>query len=273
MESLKDYFSSEHDFHRILLLMISIFVFWNIENLVSITFKYKKWKHAFTNSLFMFTAAPVQFLLGFALVETIHWESINHFGLFYLIPGLSNSWLQLIFTFVFLDFFEYVYHIIMHKVKRLWMFHLVHHSDNVVDVSTVLREHPGETFVRLLFTTFWVFLLGASFWAVLFHQFIQIGSNVFAHSNFKLPKKIDRIVGFVFITPTLHHIHHHYKLPYTDNNYGDVLSIWDRIFGTFGRLKDYEINCGIDNYMDAKENENFVNLVKIPFGKYRPPVS
>jgi sterol desaturase/sphingolipid hydroxylase (fatty acid hydroxylase superfamily) len=221
----------------------------------------------------MLTAAPIQYLLGFALVKTIHWESINHIGLFYEVQCFSNDWVQLIFTFIFLDFFEYVYHIIMHKIKRLWMFHLVHHCDRIVDTSTVLREHPGETFFRLSLTTFWVFLLGASFWAVLFRQFIQIASNVFVHSNFKLSKRVDRIVGFVFITPTIHRIHHHFKQPYTDNNYGDVLSVWDRIFGTFGRLKEGEINCGVDSSMDTKENANFIRLLKMPFGKYRPPVS
>ncbi|PIH02801.1 hypothetical protein CS542_03340 [Pedobacter sp. IW39] len=40
--------------------------------------------------------------------------------------------------------------------------------------------------------------------------------------------------GLLFITPNLHHVHHHFELPYTDCNYGDVFSIWDRLFGTQG---------------------------------------
>lgn len=271
MENLKVYFSSEHDLHRILLLTASIFIFWNIENMISINLNYRKWKHALTNSLFVFTAVPVQFLLGIIIVKTIHWESINHFGLFYLLPGSLNVWLQLILAFILLDFFEYVYHVIMHKVKRLWMFHLVHHSDSVVNVSTTLREHPGETLIRLSFSALWVFLLGAPFWVVLFHQFVQIASNVFVHSNFRLPKKLDKYAGLIFITPNLHHVHHHYQQPYTDSNYGDILSIWDRFFGTFRRLNTHETIFGIDSYMDTKESSNFKNLIHIPFGEYRPP--
>lgn len=270
MKNLIAYFSIEHDTHRIFLLLFSIFIFWNIENIIAITTNYKKWKHALTNSLFVFTAAPVQLLLGFILVKTIHWESIHHFGLLFMLPQLSHPMAQLIFAFIFLDFFEYVYHVIMHKVKRLWMFHLVHHSDRVVDVSTTLREHPGETFVRLSFSTVWVLLLGAPFWIILFHQFFQIAANVFVHSNFRLSNKWDKVAGLIFITPNLHHVHHHYQQPYTDSNYGDILSIWDRLFGTFSTLKITDTTFGIDNYMEEKENTDFKNLVKIPFGKYRP---
>ena len=269
MNKLIEYFSVEHDTHRILLLVCSIFLFWNIENIVALTIDYKKEKHALTNSLFVFLAAPIQFALGYVLVKIIHWENINHIGILYTLPRVSMGFAQLIFSFIFLDFFEYVYHVIMHKVKRLWMFHLVHHSDRVVDVSTTLREHPGETLIRLSFSTFWVFLLGAPFWVILFHQFIQIASNVFVHSNFRLPKRIDKIAGLIFITPNLHHVHHHYQQPYTDSNYGDILSIWDRLFGTFRTLKITDTTFGIDNYMDEMENTNFKNLIKIPFGKYR----
>ena len=71
------------------------------------------------------------------------------------------------------------------------------------------------------------------------------------------------------LTPNLHHVHHHYQQPYTDSNYGDILSIWDRLFGTFRTLKITDTTFGIDNYMDELENTNFKNLIKIPFGKYR----
>ena len=133
-----------------------------------------------------------------------------------------------------------------------------------------LREHPGETLVRLLFSTFWVFLLGAPFWVILFHQFVQIASNVFVHSNFRLSAKVNNLAGLLFITPNIHHVHHHYQQPYTDSNYGDILSIWDRLFGTFKKLELSGTVFGIDNYMNPEEIENFGNLVKIPFGNYRP---
>ncbi len=120
----------------------------------------------------------------------------------------------------------------MHKIKTLWRFHLVHHSDNTVDISTTLREHPVENIVRLSFTLLWVMLSGAFFWAILLRQIIQVFTTMFAHINYRLPEKLDNIIGFVFITPNLHQVHHHYQMPYTDSNYGDVLSIWDRLYDT-----------------------------------------
>ncbi|MFL5731508.1 MAG: sterol desaturase family protein, partial [Cytophagaceae bacterium] len=154
-------------------------------------------------------------------------------------------------------------------VKRLWMFHVVHHSDTVVDVSTTLREHPGENFIRLSFTLLWVFLTGSLLWIFLLRQTIQVFTTLFAHMNYELPPKADRWIGFLFITPNLHHVHHHYQQPFTDRNYGDVLSIWDRLFGTFQKLPAEPLVFGVDTYMNAEDTRKFRSVFIIPFGKYR----
>ena len=252
-----------------------LFICWNIENIAGLAFNYKKWRHAFVNAGFIFTNIPVQLLLGLAFVKTIQWTGIHHFGLLHhmhlrrYLPGHHHFLLMFIATFVLLDLGEYIYHVIMHKVKRLWMFHVVHHSDNIVDVSTTLREHPGENFIRLCFTLLWVFLTGAFFWALLLRQIIQTITTLFAHMHYRLPTKANAVIGLVFITPNLHHVHHHYQQPYTNRNYGDVLSIWDRIFGTFQKMPDETLVFGVDTYMQTRENSNFKTLIKIPFGKYR----
>ena len=149
------------------------------------------------------------------------------------------------------------------------MFHIVHHSDTVVDVSTTLREHPAENFIRLTFTLLWVFLSGAMLWVLVLRQIIQVVTTLFAHMNYHLPEKTDNVIGWVFITPNLHHVHHHYQQPYTDCNYGDVLSIWDRLFGTFQKLPAKNLVFGVDTHMKNEESSNFKSLLKIPFGKYR----
>ena len=271
MHIIIHYFSNVPDSHRLILLAASLLLFWNIENAFHINFNYEKWKHALTNFLFVIPDALVQFILGLLIVKTIDWDAVHHWGLINWIPGLSNPFIQFMASFLILDFFEYVYHVSMHKVKRLWMFHVVHHSDSVVDVSTTMREHPGETCVRLSFLVIWVFISGVGFWMLLLRQFIQIVSNVFAHSNFRIPEKSNNIFGLLFITPNIHHVHHHYKLPYTNCNYGDILSIWDRLFGTFARLPKGKVVFGIDTLMDKAITEDFSVLIKIPFGKYLPP--
>jgi len=254
---------------QILLFIGLFFLSWNIENIAGVFLNYKKWKHAFVNAPFIFTNIPGQLLLGLAFVKTIEWTTRHQFGFLYHLRLGKSSFLLFLVGFVFLDLGEYVYHVIMHKVKRLWMFHVVHHSDHVVDISTTLREHPGENLIRLSFTLIWVFISGVSVWALMLRQIIQTFSTLFAHMNCRLPKKIDTIIGLIFITPNLHQIHHHYKQPYTDCNYGDVLSIWDRMFGSFKRLPPEELIFGVDAYMKKEDIGKFTSLVGIPFGKYR----
>ena len=246
-----------------------LFACWNIENLAGFATDYRKWNHAFLNSKFIITGALPQFLMSILFVNTIRWTGAHHFGLLYYLHLKHYPLVSFLICFIFLDFGEYVYHVIMHKIRRLWMFHAVHHSDYIVDVSTTLREHPGENFIRNSFTLVWVLFSGTFFWMFFLRQIIQIASNLLVHMNYRLPEKTDAVVGMLFITPNLHQVHHHYQRPFTDKNYGDVLSIWDRIFGTFCKLPHEKIIFGVDTFVDKKENSKYLSLLKMPFGKYK----
>jgi sterol desaturase/sphingolipid hydroxylase (fatty acid hydroxylase superfamily) len=248
---------------------VIIFICWAIENTAALFTNDNKWKHTIINAGFILTNIPVQFVFGLTFAWVIHWATIHHFGLMYHLPFIKNYFAFFLITFILLDFGEYIYHVIMHKVKRLWMFHAVHHSDPFVDVSTTVREHPVENFIRTCFALLWVFLSGSVFWVLFLRQLIQTASTIFAHVNYQLPEKIDKYAGLIFITPNLHHVHHHYKQPYTDCNYGDVLSIWDRLFGTFCRLPANKVVFGLDTFMEEKETSRYLSLISIPFGKYR----
>ena len=269
MNHLISFLSNNSDELEMFLFSGILILCWNIENIAGLTLGYKKWNHASTNAKFVLTNAPIQILLGIVFAKVIQYTGHNHFGLLYHLPNMNNKLILFIASFIILDLGEFIYHVLMHKFKRLWMFHVVHHSDNIVDVSTTLREHPGENIIRNIMTLVWVFLGGIVFWALLLRQLIQIVSNIFSHINYRLPEKLDNIIGLVFITPNLHHVHHHYKQPYTDCNYGDVLSIWDRLFGTFRKLASKDILFGVDTYMDKKANSRYLSLLKIPFGKYK----
>jgi len=129
---------------QILLFTGILFLCWNLENIAGLTMGYKKWDHASLNAKFILTNIPIQFALGFAFAKIIQYTGNTHFGLLYHLPFMNNKFILFIASFMLLDFGEYVYHMLMHKFKRLWMFHVVHHSDTVVDVSTTLREHPGD---------------------------------------------------------------------------------------------------------------------------------
>src|SRR6476646_4776979 len=172
-----------------------------IENTAALFTNHNKLKHSVLNGAFLVTNIPVQFVLGVVLALVIRWTTVHHFGLLFHLPFLKNHFCYFIVAFVTLDLGEYLYHLVMHKVKRLWMFHAVHHSDSFVDISTTAREHPGENLIRTCFVLLWVFLSGTAFWTFFLRQLIQTASTIFAHVNYRLPERIDKYAGLVFITP------------------------------------------------------------------------
>lgn len=268
MNPIIAYFNHVPDSHRVAILVASIAILWNFEKILDFRLNYNKWKHALMNTTFVFFDVPIQLFLGYFFNEVLKWNATHHLGIINHL-GIQNPLALFVISFIILDFFEYIYHVMMHKYAPFWLFHLVHHSDQNLDVSTTLREHPGETLIRLTFTLLWAFLTGVPFWMFMARQFIQIFSNVLAHANVRIPEKIDNIISRVFVTPNMHQVHHHYVLPYTDSNYGDVLSIWDRIFGTFMKMEAKELVFGVDTEMEKEQTERLKNALVMPYNIYR----
>lgn len=237
---------------------------WHSELLFSGESLKNKWKHTRLNIWFIGTAVLIQLPLTIILIKVMHWTEIQHWGFMYLIPFTGNFVGKFLIGFLMLDFFEYVYHVMMHKTKYFWHFHLIHHSDKKLDVSTTLREHPAETFIRVCTMIFVVYLTGVTLPILIVRQFIQSLFNISSHTSLYLPKKIERILSLVFITPNVHKVHHHHKLPYTDSNYGDILCIWDRLFGTYSNLDPSRIVYGLD-VTDSVDFGNFTNILSYPF--------
>ena len=152
----------------------------------------------------------------------------------------------------------------------MWKFHIIHHSDKNVDVTTGLRHHPGETVFRILFTILGVYVSGASIGMVMLYQSLSVLFAHITHANISLPKNFDRIMSYLFVTPNMHKVHHHYKLPLTDSNYGNIFSVWDRIFGTYSYVDDSKsLVYGIDTHINDKKIDSFSDLLLIPFKKLK----
>lgn len=249
------------------LFIALILSLWLAELMISIKPWKDKWKHTRLNLLFVSTALPLQLSLALLVLFVSEWTTVQRWGILYLMPWPDSAWIKYFFGFFLMDFFEYVYHRMMHKVHNFWKFHMVHHSDAEVDVSTTIREHPGETILRVTYLSLMVFLSGASLGLLAIRQTVQTISNLFAHTNLMLSPKMDKLLGKLFITPNLHHVHHHFKLPYTDCNYGDVLSIWDRMFGTYTEKKD--IRYGVD-VLEVNHDTGFLSLIKAPWQDHGP---
>jgi sterol desaturase/sphingolipid hydroxylase (fatty acid hydroxylase superfamily) len=238
---------------------------WVIELMVSAEPVGIKWNHARTNVALMLLALPVQLVMTIFVVMAASWVTAHHWGLLQVLPGSSSIWSKYVLAFVLMDLGDYVYHVTMHKTPWFWRFHLVHHCAHDVDVSTTIREHPGDTFVRVSFLAVWVLLVGAGWGVLLLRQTVETISNITSHSKYRVPGRLGRILGWIFITPNLHHVHHHFQQPYTDSNFGDVFSIWDRLFGTYAELSTDATVFGVDTHADRHVTESFKEIVMIPF--------
>lgn len=274
METLINYFETIPSLHRSLILVGGLTFFWLLEgSLPLINFKYKKWKHAIPNIFFTLTTVIINFGLAFLLLETADWVKANQFGIINWIPNLP-LWLYVILGVLLLDFIgAYLAHFVEHKVKPLWMVHLVHHTDHNVDTTTANRHHPLESVIRFAFTLAGVFIIGTPIAIVFLYQSLSLVATQFTHANIKLPNKIDELLSYIIVSPNMHKVHHHYMLPYTDSNYGNIFSIWDRLFGTFMKLDPKLIVYGVDTFPDEEANGKIGTLLKQPFHKYRKPTN
>ena len=233
--------------------------------------KYKKFRHAGINIFFTLTTVLVNFLLAFLLLMTSDWAIANNFGILQWLPEMP-LWATILLGVMLLDLIgAWFAHWVEHRVKVLWGFHLVHHTDHQVDTTTANRHHPGESLIRFAFTCLGTFIIGAPVAIIMIYQALSVIFSQFNHANISLPKKLDDVLSWVIVSPDMHKVHHHYKLPYTDSNYGNIFSLWDRMFGTFLKLPNRDIVYGVDTYFNEKENSNIGLLLKIPFKGYKSP--
>ena len=272
MQTLIEYFETIPSSHRSLILISGRSFFWILENKLSLfRFKYKKWKPAFPNLFFTATTIIINFFLAFMLLNVSDWVVAKQFGLLNWMPEPPIG-VNIFFGILFLDLIgAYLPHWLEHKIKPLWMIHLVHHSDHHVDTTTANRHHPFESLIRFIFTLFGVFLIGANIGIVMLYQSLSLISTQFNHANIKLPKKVDLFLSYLFVSPDMHKTHHHYRLPYTDSNFGNIFSIWDRLFGTYMSFNREKLIYGVDVFFDKEANGKISHLLKQPFQPYSKP--
>ena len=114
-------------------------------------------------------------------------------------------------------------------MRVFWASHVVHHSSQHYNLSTALRQ----TWTPMTALPFWapLALLGFAPWMILTQQAISLIYQFWIHTE-----RIGRLpapVEFFFNTPSHHRVHHGANEVYLDRNYGGILIVWDRIFGTF----------------------------------------
>jgi sterol desaturase/sphingolipid hydroxylase (fatty acid hydroxylase superfamily) len=266
MNEIVAYFQNIPPTHRSFLIVGGITLFWIIENGFPLfKFKYNKWQHASINVFFTLTTIIVNFSLAIILYKSSVWVTENNFGILHWF-SIKSLLLQAIIGLLLMDLIgAYTAHWVQHKTKILWRFHLIHHTDTWIDTTTANRHHPGESVIRFLFTTLAIIIVGAPIWLFFLYQSLSVFLSQFNHANITLPEKLDNFISYFIVSPNMHKVHHHYVLPYTDSNYGNIFSVWDRLFGTFLILPMSEIIYGVDTHMSSEEHNKLSNLLKIPF--------
>jgi sterol desaturase/sphingolipid hydroxylase (fatty acid hydroxylase superfamily) len=174
-----------------------------------------------------------------------------------LLSTLSSPIGKAVLSFLLLDLLMYLWHKASHSFDCLWMFHKVHHNDPYLNISTAFRIHFLELFIIYIFKAILIIIFGIEEALVLTSEAVMTFFIMFHHTNISFMG--EKLLGHVIIVPSLHRTHHSTQRCEHDSNYGAVLSLWDRLFGTLSELKPAEIG------ITGSSPQDLINLIKFGF--------
>jgi len=174
-------------------------------------------------------------------------------------------WASTIASILLLDYSLYLWHVLTHRLPLLWRFHQVHHIDKDLDASTALRFHFGELLLSVPWRLLQICLIGPSRKSFQLWQSLLMSSVLFHHSNIRLAPRIERLVAWLIMTPSLHGIHHSQRKDEMDTNWSSGLTLWDRLHGTFkGKSLKAEVDIGVEGYSGP---HTLIPVLRLPFSK------
>ena len=264
MEAFLEFFEQMPSWQKLLWIVICLSFNWIIEAIRPLFgFDYKKLKHIGVNVVFLSMDLTINVLFGLATVGIFAWATANQFGLLYLVD--LPIWVELIIAIMILDLVaQYSVHYLLHRVPWMWRFHMIHHSDTHVDATTGTRHHPGDYLLREVFALVAIIVSGIPLAYYLFYRILTVFFAYFTHANIQLPKALDKALSILFVTPNMHKFHHHFERPWTDTNFGNIFSLWDRMFGTMVYDDASKVRYGLD-VVDNSKNQNIGYQLGIPF--------
>jgi sterol desaturase/sphingolipid hydroxylase (fatty acid hydroxylase superfamily) len=220
-------------------------------------------------SLWLTNLVVVAALCGACACTVARWAASANVGV--LNVARLPAWLGVVATIGALDFVSYAWHRANHRVRFLWRFHQVHHSDPHYTASTAARFHPGEIMLSLPIRLSAVAALGASPLGVVVFEIVFALSNFFEHGDIDLPLVLEKRLGRVLVVPALHRRHHSRKPRELNTNFGTVLIVWDRMLGTYGRSTSNDIfaiglPCGQQESRDSRFGDAFLLPLRLTSG-------
>tara|TARA_B100002052_G_scaffold268362_1_gene266968 strand:- start:14696 stop:15532 length:837 start_codon:yes stop_codon:yes gene_type:complete len=174
------------------------------------------------------------------------------------LASLIPSWLMWILAFILIDLVFYIYHRISHRSRFLWAIHMSHHSSQEMNFAVSFRQAWLGPISKIPFFIT-LPLIGLDPTIIAVAGVISTLWGVFGHT-----KAIGKLgpIEWIFNTPSHHRVHHGANKQYIDKNYGNLLIIWDRFFGTFEPEKA-SVKYGL------VKNVNTFNPVKITLMEWK----
>jgi sterol desaturase/sphingolipid hydroxylase (fatty acid hydroxylase superfamily) len=219
-----------------------------------------------TNGLLYFTDIAVVTIFAAAIAWLVQADNTKSLA---LLPVRDFSVpMQMAALLLVHGFVQYWVHRAGHQIPLLWSWHRIHHTDKELDATTGLRHHPFESILDYIAFLLPTLLLSPSPAAILSYFILTIAFAMFAHfPTHWLSAPIDQALSLIIVTPRLHQLHHSTWHKETDTNYGNVLVIWDRMFGTYHAVPDKlraDFALGLDEFPRIKAEDPFHLLIS-PF--------
>jgi len=203
---------------------------------------------------------------GACACTVARWAATHQIGVFHHLT--APGWLAAVVTIFVLDLVSYLWHRANHVIPLLWRFHQVHHSDSAFTVSTALRFHPGELLLSLPLRLAAVAGLGAAPATVVAFEILFTIANLLEHGDIDVLRRFERAVDRVCITPSLHRLHHSRDWTRLNTNFGTILALWDRLFGTYhSSSSDLQIETGLP---DRVTEPSWSQALLLPLRSARP---
>lgn len=215
--------------------------------------EYKIAQHRKLKMVFKYESSVANFSVGIAerllnlfiaasFYQVYYWIYNN-----YAVFDIPNKWYVWLILLLATDLVWYWYHRLGHEINFLWAAHIVHHQSEEFNLTAAARITTIQAVFR---NVFWCALPLVGFHP---NMIITILLAHGAYSFFTHTQLIGKLgwLEHIFITPSLHGVHHASDEKYLDKNYGDVFVFWDKLFGTFQTEEEppkYGLTHPIKNY-------------------------
>lgn len=205
-------------------------------------------------SITFLNSSLVRWIFPIIAVDVAYLSDEREWGVFHMLH--ISDFLAGVTAIALLDLIIYVQHVAFHLVRPLWRFHMMHHADLDIDVTTGSRFHPIEIIISMGIKMTSVALLGAPAWSILVFEVLLNATSMFNHGNAYMPSGMDSVIRLFLVTPDMHRVHHSVIIRETNSNYGFNLPWWDRIFKTYRAQPvrgHINMSIGLANFRDPKK--------------------